>query len=122
MSTNVLLCHLRSTRQYKSVLYSPKGSDQVCENCFILEAQQAEYIEYTYHGVYMREAQVSPLPRKCSFAGRKMFLLRQVCITCTVHVPTLQYPCGHPTFVLVSIMTTYFDTLRTVRRSVVAKI
>lgn len=65
----------------------------------------------------------SPLPRKCSFAGRKMFLLlRQVCITCTVHVPTLQYPCGHPTFVLVSIMTTYFDTLRTVRRSVVAKI
>ena len=57
MSTNVLLCHLRSTRQYKSVLYSPKGSDQVCENNFILEAQQAQYNKCTYQGVNMLKAQ-----------------------------------------------------------------
>ena len=57
MFTNVLLCHLRSTRQYKSVLYSQKGSDQVCENNFILEAQQAQNNKCTYQGVNMLKAQ-----------------------------------------------------------------
>ena len=76
MFTNVLLCHLRSNRQYKSFLYSPKGSDQVCENYFILDAQQAQYNNCTYQGIKL--AQSSSMARcqnQCSLVEQnKPFL------------------------------------------------